>query len=350
MKTHLVTVVIDTYNYGEYIEAAVESVLAQDYPLEKVEIVVVDDGSTDDTEERLQKFAGRINHLRKPNGGQASAFNFGFEHANGEIIALLDADDVWLPKKLKRICETFESNPEAGMVYHRVSLWKEAEDDSVDSYFVPVSGRIPESRKDLLRYPMVGTSCLAFRREALAGLLPLPEVLHSQADAYLTALIISVAPVVALPEFLARYRLHGANLYQLNAEAADSKQIENRMEMRAALLAEIERWLELHGHDLGATDLQDYLKQWSKAQELDEFRLQAPGRWKYFIHLREYPKIYGEIMSPRHRIYSYMRAYGALFLGYHHLQLLDDARNLYKRWSGKFEGKARRTEVRKSAT
>jgi glycosyltransferase involved in cell wall biosynthesis len=349
MKTPLVSVVIDTYNYGQYIEAAVESVLKQDFPPEGVEILVVDDGSTDDTAERLKRFEGRIQHLCKANGGQASAFNFGFERAHGEIIALLDADDVWMPAKLGRVCETFAQNPEAGMVYHRVSLWKAEGEDSEDSYFVPVSGRVTESREDLLRYPMVGTSCLAFRRKALRGLLPLPEVLHSQADAYLTALIISVAPVVALPEFLARYRLHGANLFQLNEVAASTKQIENRMEMRAALLAEIERWLELHGHDLESTDVHDYLKQWSKAQELDEFRLHAPGRWPYFQYLYEYPQIYGDIMSRRHRIYSYMRAFGALFLGYHHLHLLDDARSLYKRLSARFQGKARQAEARKSA-
>jgi hypothetical protein len=121
------------------------------------------------------------------------------------------------------------------------------------------------------------------------------------------------------------------------------------MEMRAALLAEIEGWLENHGHDLGSTDLHDFLKQWSKAQELDKFRVQAPGRWQYFLHLYEYPQIYGDIMSRRHRIYSYMRAFGALFLGYHHLHLLDNARSLYKRCGAKIHGKARPAEVEKSA-
>jgi glycosyltransferase involved in cell wall biosynthesis len=348
MKTPLVTVVIDTYNYGQYVEAAVESVLQQNFPHENMEILVVDDGSTDDTAQRLQKFAGRIQYLQKLNGGQASAFNFGFERAQGEIIALLDADDMWLPEKLNRVCETFEKNPDAGMVYHRVSLWKETE-ETVDSYFAPISGRVTEKREDLLRYPMVGTSCLAFRRDALKGLLPLPEVLHSQADAYLTALIIEVTSVVALPEFLARYRLHGANLFQLNDAGDCTRQIEHRMQMRAALLAEIECWLEGNGHDLESTDIQDYLKQWVKAQELDEFRLRAPGRWRYFRHLYEYPKIYADIMSRRHRIYSYMRAYGALFLGYHHLHRLDDARNLYKRCCAKLTGKAGTAEEGKSA-
>src|SRR5712692_3956929 len=102
MKAPFFTVLIDTYNYGEYIEEAVASALAQGFPAEDREILDVDDGSTDDTQERLEKFGESIRYLLKPNGGQASAFNFGFEYARGEVIALLDADDVWLPDKLGR--------------------------------------------------------------------------------------------------------------------------------------------------------------------------------------------------------------------------------------------------------
>ncbi len=114
----LVTVLIDTYNYGQYIEEAVGSVLAQDFPAEQREILVVDDGSTDDTAERLRRFGDAITYLRKPNGGQASAFNFGLEKARGKLVAFLDADDYWLPGKLRRIVETFGEHRDAGMVYH----------------------------------------------------------------------------------------------------------------------------------------------------------------------------------------------------------------------------------------
>jgi glycosyltransferase involved in cell wall biosynthesis len=341
MKNPLVTVVIDTYNYGRYVEEAINSVLTQRFSADQMEILVVDDGSTDDTPERLRKFEGRIQHLRKPNGGQASAFNLGFDCAQGEIIALLDADDVWLPEKLERVCETFADNPDAGMVYHRAALWRENEETFADNYFVPISGRVSESREAMLRYPMISTSCLAFRRKALQELLPLPEILHSQADAFLTALIISVAPVVALPEFLGKYRLHGANLFQMDMMNASPRQIEHRMEMRAALLAEIERWLERRGYDLESPNLRDYLKQWTKAQEVDGFALCAPGRWEYFLHLFEYPRIYSDIMTRRHRVYSFMRAFAALFLGYSYLYLLDDTRSWYKRQLGKFTRETR---------
>jgi glycosyltransferase involved in cell wall biosynthesis len=331
MKAPFFTVLIDTYNYGQYIEEAIASVLAQDFPAEQREILVVDDGSTDDTPERVQKFGDAVRYLRKPNGGQASAFNFGFEHARGEIVALLDADDVWLPEKLGRIYEAFEHNPAAGMVYHRVYLWKGPNETSEDTYFISVSGNVTESRRTLLQYPMVGTSCLAFRRDALKKLLPVPEALRSQADAYLTALIIFVAPVAAVAEFLGKYRLHGANLFQNEDGRASRSQIEHRMAMRAVLLSSIEGWLRNHGYETGAADIRAYLKQWTKAQELDAFALEAPSRWKYFRHLLEYPRIYGEIMTGRHRANSYLRAIAALFLGYHHLHRLDDVRMKRKR-------------------
>jgi glycosyltransferase involved in cell wall biosynthesis len=331
MKTPFFTVLIDTYNYGQFIEEAVSSALAQDFPAEEREILVVDDGSTDDTEERLRKFGEAIRYLKKPNGGQASAFNFGFAQARGEAIALLDADDVWLPEKLGRLYEEFERHPQAGMVYHRVHLWNGEAGISEDTYFIPVSGHVLENRRALLQYPMAGTSCLAFRREALQKLLPVPESLQFQADAYLTALIIFVSPVAAVAEFLGKYRMHGANLFQTNDERASRGKIERRMAMRGVLLGEIEQWLQKHGHDLHSRDIRAYLKQWAKAQESDGFALHAPSRWKYFRHLLDFPRTYGEIMTPRHRAYSYLRAFAALLLGYHHLHVLDDVRMKRKR-------------------
>ena len=349
MSAPFVTVLIDAYNYGQYIEEAVDSALGQEFPREQREIVVVDDGSTDDTEERLRKYGDAIRYLRKPNGGQASAFNHGFENSRGEIVALLDADDVWLPGKLRRVCETFEKNPEAGMVYHRTHLWRDGEQLEDDNYFADISGRVPENRAALLRYPMVGTSCLAFQRSALNELLPVPEELRSQADAYLTGLIIFVAPVHALPEFLAKYRLHGTNLFQAKMDGVPRGTIEHRMAMRAELLAKIGEWLSHNGRNPSSRNLQAYLKQWTKSQELDSFALHAPGRWRYFQYLFEHPRIYGEIMSPRHRLYDYIRAFSALILGYDHLHLLDDCRRGYKELFEQVFGGALPSDERKEA-
>jgi len=333
MKGPFFTVLIDAYNYGRFIEEAVSSALEQSFPAEDREILVVDDGSTDDTQERLRKFGNSIRYLRKPNGGQASAFNLGFEQACGKVIALLDADDVWRPSKLERVYKAFQERPDAGMIYHRMHLWDGEDEFSEDSYFIAISGRVPESRQKLLQYPMVGTSCLSFRREVLKELLPVPESLRFQADAYLTALVIFLAPVAALPDFLGRYRLHEANLFQREKAERWRTQTEQRIAMRRALRLEVGNWLARHGHDVRSRDIRSYLKQWILSNQKDQFALEKPGRLKYFRHLLEFPRTYGEIMSPRHRTYSYLKALAALFLGYDHLHLLDEARMRWKQWS-----------------
>jgi glycosyltransferase involved in cell wall biosynthesis len=332
-KSPFFTVLIDTYNYGQYIEDAIESVLAQDFPQEECEIIVVDDGSTDDTEQRLKKFSENILYFRKPNGGQASAFNFGFERARGEVIALLDADDLWLPGKLKRVHQAFQQDSKFGIVYHRVRMWDGSRDLGEDSYFAEVSGWIPGSRRTLLSYPMTGSSSLAFRRGALEKLLPIPEGLKTQADAYLTGLIIFVSPVLAIPEFLGKYRLHGGNLYQAQANSAPASQIENRIETRKILLQGIEGWLAKAGSAVDRADARLYLRQWSKAQERDSYLLKAPGRLEYFRHLAEFSRIYSPIMSRKHVLFSHARALAALVLGYHRLHLFDDLYAKMKSWS-----------------
>jgi len=117
------------------------------------------------------------------------------------------------------------------------------------------------------------------------------------------------------------------------------------MATREALFGEIKNWWQKHDKNLDFLEIRAYLKQWEKAQESDGFGLRAPGRWKYFQHLIEFPQTYGEIMTSRQRAYSYVRVFAALFLGYHHLHVLDDVRVKRKRLfhgSGEKNGAARR--------
>ncbi|MFP4616188.1 MAG: glycosyltransferase family 2 protein [Thiohalorhabdus sp.] len=116
----LVSVIIPAYNAAQYIGAALDSVLAQDYP--RKEIIVVDDGSTDDTRAVLEGYAGHIRVLTQANAGAAAARNKGLECARGAYIAFLDADDVWLPGKLSRQVTYMERNPHVLMSYGK---WEE---------------------------------------------------------------------------------------------------------------------------------------------------------------------------------------------------------------------------------
>lgn len=107
----LVSVVIPTYNRAWAVCAAIDSVLAQDYPA--VELIVVDDGSTDGTEELLAAYSTNIIHIRQENKGVAAARNRGVAAAHGPLIAFLDSDDYWLPRKLTAQAAFFHSRPEA---------------------------------------------------------------------------------------------------------------------------------------------------------------------------------------------------------------------------------------------
>ena len=114
-----VTVVIATYNYGQYLAGAVESVLAQSF--DDYEVVVVDDGSTDDTDTVIEPFLShpKITLLRTDHLGQPAAKNAGIRRASGDLIAFLDADDLWLPDKLSKQTALFDRNPELGVAYTR---------------------------------------------------------------------------------------------------------------------------------------------------------------------------------------------------------------------------------------
>jgi glycosyltransferase involved in cell wall biosynthesis len=106
----LVSVVIPTYNYGHCVAEAVDSALAQTYPA--VEVLVVDDGSTDDTRARLAPYGDRIRYIHQPNRGLSAARNTGIRNANGTFVALLDSDDTFHPRKLELQMRYLSSHPE----------------------------------------------------------------------------------------------------------------------------------------------------------------------------------------------------------------------------------------------
>jgi len=213
------SVLIDTYNHERFIEEAVSSVLAQDFPSADREILVVDDGSTDRTAELLNKFASQIRVLRKPNGGQASAFNFGVPQCRGEIIAFLDGDDWWAPNKLSAVTEAFSSHPAVGLVGHSITeviangarrneLVRDSPQFRIDS--------VDGARLFRLRKSFLGTSRMAYRADLLRRIGPVPEALVIEADEFLFTLGALFSEVLLLREPLTFYRLHGQNLYQIS--------------------------------------------------------------------------------------------------------------------------------------
>lgn len=145
LKESLVTVVITCYNYASYIEGCINSILDQRY--KDFEIVVVNDGSTDNTDEVISGFLSnpRIKYIKQSNAGQANAKNTGIKHSEGKYIAFLDADDLWDETKLEKQIPLFE-NPRVGVVFSKARYidenGNELEFELSGEYLIPRSGRV----------------------------------------------------------------------------------------------------------------------------------------------------------------------------------------------------------------
>jgi len=97
----LVSVIIPSYQCALYLPCSISSVLSQTYPQDKIEIIVVNDGSTDDTDNVMQPFLSKVRYFRQPNGGVSAARNVGIANSQGDYLAFLDADDYWYPDRLE---------------------------------------------------------------------------------------------------------------------------------------------------------------------------------------------------------------------------------------------------------
>ena len=162
-----VSVIIPVYKVENYIAATVQSVLDQTY--KDFELLVIDDGSPDRSGEICQQFKDpRIKIIRQPNRGVAAARNTGIRQAQGEYIALLDADDLWLPEKLAKHVEHLETSPEIGVSYSRSAFIDEA-DNPLGIY--QMSKLTEVTPLDLLcRTPIGNGSVAVIRREVLEAI------------------------------------------------------------------------------------------------------------------------------------------------------------------------------------
>lgn len=310
----LVTTIIVTYQYGHFIEEAIESVLNQDFPKEDMEIIVVDDGSTDDTEERIKKYKDKIKYIYKENGGQASALNVGFENAKGEIICTLDADDYWLPQKIRKVVLEFEKDPEVGYVYHPFILYYTETKKIEKQEFTPTSGWIFEDKIKVLKYLGMATSGCAFRKRFLNRLLPIPSNLKIAADGYLVGLIPFIFKVLALNEHLTVYRFHKKNLF--NILGYDLERLKKKQESLKILLESEKQWLIKEGYNLDTPLIKTYLSRHQLDVYLGEMTFKPPKNIEFFRFLLRYSKIYQPLWRGRYRIFKLMQILSGLLVGY----------------------------------
>ena len=213
MPNELVSVIITNYNYARFLSNAIDSALAQTY--DPVEVIVVDDGSTDGSEAIIRSYGDRIRAVLQPNGGQASAFNAGYHAAHGTVLCFLDADDIWAPQKIERVIETLRTFPKASWLRHKLEI--------SDAKLSPLRVQAPQfvgtsaidDVPELYLEQVVGasTSALVLTRSAAEAVLPIPaertEQFRHDADALLVALLGARRQRgVSLDEALGSYRRH----------------------------------------------------------------------------------------------------------------------------------------------
>ena len=201
MTGPLISVIVPAYNAGRFLPEAIASIQAQNYP--EIEILLIDDGSTDNTPEIAAGFGSAVRYFRKPNGGQASARNLGLREARGEIFAFLDADDQWPENKLA------------------LQLPRLTVDDATDV----VSGRIRYVALPgalMLNYRFEGPDqtvahihlgAALYRRSAFQKVGPFDETLHvgEDQDWFLRAREQGLK-IVVMREVTLLYRLHDSNI------------------------------------------------------------------------------------------------------------------------------------------
>jgi GT2 family glycosyltransferase len=338
MTAPSVTVLIDAYNYGRFIERAIESVLAQDFAMEQVEILVVDDGSTDDTAERVKKYGGAIRYLRKENGGQASAFNLGFAEARGELVLMLDADDYFLPGKVRRAVEEFERYPEVGTIYHRLMELEERSGKLREARvpFHAISGFLPDDKEKMLRYGAHQTSSLAFRRRVLERVMPMPESMRIHADAFVELLAVLLAPVLGIDEALAVYRVHGENLSYGDWAESTPEAARRRVAAYQVVLAEVAGWMATHKNELSGIDTRGYIEPQLLEMQSTQYLADPPGRWRSFWFMARRNYVLACLQNWRYTLFNYVGAGLALIVGYRRAQ------EIHRRTLGGLQGLLRR--------
>ncbi len=209
----MVSALINNYNYGAYISEAIESVLAQSYC--DWELIIVDDGSTDDSREIIEKYVHeypkKIRALFKENGGQASCFNAGFALSHGDIIAFLDSDDYWYPEKLANIVKWHDKYDFVG---HGKYYSNEEQEKLVirNKKINQIDGKYYARKYGLFDHYNITTSTMSCKRALAEKIFPMPEEgFRICADHYVKFAALYYEGIHYEPAFLSFYRIHGHN-------------------------------------------------------------------------------------------------------------------------------------------
>lgn len=208
-----VSIMIPTYNCATFLGRAIDTALAQSYT--DYEILIVDDGSTDNTRDVVVPYGTKVRYFYQPNGGLSSARNLALSHATGEFVAYLDADDMWCPRKLEAQVAFLDARKECGLVHSEISVIDE--DDKVLHLCFNQETRRPVPQghclADLLRRCHVQILTVLERRECFGRAGIFDEGLRIAQDYHhWIRVALQGFAIGYLPEPLAKYRWRRGSL------------------------------------------------------------------------------------------------------------------------------------------
>lgn len=227
MNKPLVSVITPSYNQAEFLEDTIQSVLAQDYPA--IEYLIVDGGSTDGSVDIIKKYNSQLTWwVSEPDEGQASAINKGMARAQGEIVAWLNSDDLYLPGAVGEAVTSFQENPQASMVFGNAI--------TIDAKGTPLKKLIFPSwgLEDLIGFRIICQPAVFIRRDAYERVKGLDLKYHFMLDHQLWIRIASLGPIQHEDSFWAAARHHGAakNVSQAAAFGRETLEVLDWMQLQ----------------------------------------------------------------------------------------------------------------------
>ncbi len=281
-----ISVVIPTYNRVDFLREAIESVLAQTF--KDIELIVVDDGSSDGTQELVASYKGMIRYIRQQNSGPSAARNNGIKNAIGRYIAFLDSDDIWLPEMLSKQVSMFTENPTAGLVatgYRLINTVHELAEPVIMN-----KDELADARNGNLYMNFFATSSVMVNKVCFDKVGMFNETLNFAEDWDMWIRILQRYSFVYLPEVLMHYRVHAAKISATSLQE-NIKSWQRVIKMHSSngnifndsiLKRKRISWLYLNqawaqrGHDLS-------LEKTFMLESILAWPLWFPGRYSYFI-------------------------------------------------------------------
>ncbi|MDD4957510.1 MAG: glycosyltransferase [Candidatus Omnitrophica bacterium] len=216
-----VSVIIPAYNSAELTVRTVNSVLGQTF--RDIEVLVVDDGSGDDTGEKMKAFGGRIRYIRKDNGGASSARNVGIKASTGGYLAFLDCDDIYMPEKIERSVGYLDAHPSCGFV-HTSACYIDGEDRPIHIARYRRWKRSGQIADGLLLHNFIINSTVVARRECLEAAGPFDEGIFMPADWDMWLRMAEMGEAGYIDEPLTLYRVTGRYIMK-HLELSEKEQL-----------------------------------------------------------------------------------------------------------------------------